>query len=109
MNLFRRLFIWRRQSVVQWYKAPPVGPPFIYAIQGKEGNVIFNDALSTCLQIYGVGHMVKDSEKGIPSAATTWATLSSNKWSFICTNPQTGQHIPQPLLCQSWSTGWNEK
>ena len=29
--------------------------------------------------------------------------------SFICTIPQTGQHIPQPLLHQSWSTGWNEK
>ena len=22
---------------------------------------------------------------------------------------QTGLHIPQPLLHQSWSTGWNEK
>ena len=28
---------------------------------------------------------------------------------IICTIPQTGEHIPQPLLHQSWSTGWNEK
>ena len=32
----------------------------------------------------------------------------SSKSSFICTIPQTGQHIPQPLLHQSWNTGWNE-
>ena len=28
---------------------------------------------------------------------------------FICTIPQTGQHIPRPLLHQSWNTSWNEK
>ena len=38
----------------------------------------------------------------------------SSKGSFICTIPQTGWHIPRPLLHQSWSTGcdengWNEK
>ena len=33
----------------------------------------------------------------------------SSKGSFICTIPQTGQHIPWSLLHQSWSTGWNEK
>ena len=36
----------------------------------KEGNVLFNDALNTFyLQLYGVGHMVKDhsdSERGNP-------------------------------------------
>ena len=32
----------------------------------------------------------------------------NTKGSFICTIPQTGLHIPQPLLHQSWSTGWNE-
>ena len=42
----------------------------------KEGNVLFNDALSTCyLQLYGARHMVKhhsDSERGnlLPP---TWA------------------------------------
>ena len=42
----------------------------------KEGNVLFNDALNTFyLQLYGVGHVVKDhSEK--KAAATTWATVS---------------------------------
>ena len=27
----------------------------------------------------------------------------------ICTFPQTGQHIPQPLMDQLWTTGWNGK
>ena len=44
----------------------------------QEGNVLFNNALNTFyLQLYGVGHMVKnhsDSER--KSAAATWATLS---------------------------------
>ena len=35
--------------------------------------------------------------------------LISIKGSFICTIPQTGGHIPQPLLHQSWSTGWNDR
>ena len=30
----------------------------------------------------------------------------SSKGPFICTIPQTGEHIPWPLLHQSWSTGW---
>ena len=34
--------------------------------------------------------------------------ISSNG-SFICIIPQTGLHIPRPLLHQSWGTGWNEK
>ena len=29
----------------------------------------------------------------------------NSKGSFICTFPQTGLHIPRPLLHQSWSTG----
>ena len=33
----------------------------------------------------------------------------NSKGSFICTIPQTGYHIPRPLLHQSWSTGWNDK
>jgi hypothetical protein len=31
----------------------------------------------------------------------------SSKGSFICTLPQTGQHIPRPLMNQLWTTGWN--
>ena len=30
----------------------------------------------------------------------------NSKGSFICTIPQTGKHMPWPLLHQSWSTGW---
>ena len=33
----------------------------------------------------------------------------SSKGSFICIIPQTGWHIPWPLLHQSLCTGWNEK
>ena len=46
------------RSVFQWYK------------EGKEENVLFNDALNTFyLRLYGVRHMVKDhsdSERGNP-------------------------------------------
>ena len=73
----------------------------------KEGNVLFNHALNTfCLQLYGIIHIVKDnsdSEKRNPLPPI------SSKGSFICIIPQTGYHIQQPLLHQSWSTGWNEK
>ena len=53
--------------------------------------------------------MVKDhsdSERGNPHGLLF---LISSKGSFICTILQRGQHIPRPLLHQSWSTGWNEK
>ena len=79
----------------------------------KEGNVLFNDALSTFyLQLYGVGHMVKyhsDSQRGNPLLPHGLLFPINRKGSFICTIPQTGWHIPWPLLHQSWSTGWNEK
>ena len=79
----------------------------------RERNVLFNDTLNTFyLRLYGVTHMVKDhsdSEKGNP-LQPHWLLLSINsKESFICTIPQTGYHIPRPLLHQSWSSGWNEK
>jgi hypothetical protein len=35
--------------------------------------------------------------------------LKRIKGSFICTFPQTGQHIPRHLLNQWWTTGWNGK
>ena len=79
----------------------------------RERNVIFNDALNTFyLRLYGVRHMVKDhsdSEKGNPLPPHRLLLLINSKGSFICTIPQTGKHIPRPLLHQSWSTGWNEK
>ena len=79
----------------------------------KEGNVLFNDALNTFyLWLYGIRHMVKDhsdSEKGNMLLPHRLLFLINSKGSFICTIPQTGYHIPQPLLHQLWSTGWNEK
>ena len=44
------------------------------------------------------------------AAATTWTTIFGNsKGSFIRTIQHTGEHIRQPLLHQSWSTGLNKK
>ena len=60
----------------------------------KEGNVLFNDALNTFyLQLYGVGHMVKnhsDSERGNPLPPHGLFFPISSKGYFICTIPQTG-------------------
>ena len=79
----------------------------------KERNVLFNDPLNTFyLQLYGVGHMVKDHsdrERGNPLPPHGLLFPISSKGSFICTIPETGYHMPRPLLQQSWSTGWNEK
>ena len=64
------------------------------------------------LRLYGVTHVVKDhsdSERGNPLPPHGLLFPLSSKCSFICTIPQTGQHIPRPLLHQSWNTGWNEK
>ena len=79
----------------------------------REKNVLLNDALNTFyLRLYGVRHMVKDhsdNEKGNPLPPQRLLLSINSKGSFICTIPQTGYHIPRPLLHQSWSTGWNEK
>ena len=79
----------------------------------KEGNDLFNDALNTFyLRLYGVRHMVNDhsdSEKGNPLQPHRLLFTIKSKGSFICPFHQTGYHIPQPLIHQSWSTGWNEK
>ena len=70
--------------------------------EGKEGNVLFNDALNTFyLRLYGVRHMVKDhsdSEKGNLLPPHRLLFPISSKGSFICTIPHTGWHIPRPLL-----------
>ena len=85
----------------------------IYGYMGRERNVLFNDTLNTFyLRLYGIRHMVKDhsdSEKGNPLPPHRLLFPINSKGSFICTISQTGLHIPQPLLHQSWSTGWNEK
>ena len=76
----------------------------------KEGNYLFNDALNTFYLrlLYGVRHMVKDhsdSERGNRLPPHGLLFPISSKGSFICIIPQTGYHIPQPLLHQLWNTG----
>ena len=85
----------------------------------KEGRkFLFNDALNSFnLRLYGVRHMVKDhldSERGNLLLPHGLLFLINSKGSSICTIPQTGYpyidyQVPQPLLNQPWSTGWNEK
>ena len=73
----------------------------------KEGNILFTNALYTFyLRLYGVRHMVKDhsnSERGNPLPPHRLLFQISSKGYFICIIPQTGLHIPRPLLHQSWS------
>ena len=82
-------------------------------LQEREINVLFNDTLNTFyLRLYGIRHMVKDhsdGERGNPLPPHGLFFSINSKDSFICTIPQTGYHIPQPLLHQSRSTGWKEK
>ena len=70
----------------------------------KEGNVLFHDILNTFyLRLYGIRHMLKyhtDSEIGNLLPPHGLFFLINNKGYFICTIPQTGLHIPQPLLHQ---------
>ena len=72
----------------------------------KEGSVLFNDARYTFyLQFYGVRHTVKDhsdSERENPLPPHGLLFPISSKGYFICTIPHTGEHIPRPLLHQSW-------
>ena len=77
----------------------------------KEGNVLFNDALNTFyLRLYDIRHMVKNRSAREESRCCHMGySFRLTARSFICIIPQTGQHIPRPLLQQSWSTGWNEK
>ena len=49
-----------------------------------------------------------DSERGNPVLPHGLLFPISSKGSFICTIPQTGYHIPWPLLHKLWSTGWYE-
>ena len=63
----------------------------LITIMIMEGNVLFNDTLNTFyLRLYGIGHMVKDSERGnlLPPHGLLFSINS--KGSFICTIPQTG-------------------
>ena len=90
-----------------WNSSRTIGPLHIahhHMERREEGNVLFNDTLDTFyLRLYGVRHMVNDhsdSEKGNPLPPHGLLFLISSKGSFICTIPQTGYHIPRPLLHQ---------
>ena len=53
-----------------------------------EGNILFNYALNTFyLRLYGIGHMVKDSERGNPIHPHGLLFPISSKGSFMCTIP----------------------
>ena len=65
-------------------------------------------SLTICLTPYNRKDH-SDSERGNPLPPHRLLFPINSKGSFICTIPQTGLHIPRPLLHQSWSTGWNEK
>ena len=62
--------------------------------QQEEGNVLYNDALSTFyLRLYGVTNMVKyhsDNERGNPLPPHGLLFPISSKGYFICIIPQTG-------------------
>ena len=64
------------------------------ADEGRKEMFLFNNALNTFyLQLYGVGHMVKDhsdSERGNPLPPHGLLFPSNSKGSFKCTIPQTG-------------------
>ena len=88
-------------------------PARLLVLRERKGKEMFylNDALNTFyLRLYGIRHMVKDHsdserERGNPLLPHGLLFPISSKGYFICAVPQTGQHIPQPLLHQSWSTG----
>ena len=65
------------------------------------------------IQLYGIRDMVKDhsdSKRGNPLLPVHGLFFPiSRKGYFIGSIPQPGYYIPQPLLYQLWSTGWNKK
>ena len=77
-------------------RSVPHSEPLVYfhIKEGKEGNVLFNDALNTFyLWLYGVGHMVNNhsnSERGNPLSPHGLLFPINSKGSFICTIPQAG-------------------
>ena len=82
-------------------------------MEGRKEMFLFNDTLNTFyLRLYGIRHSqsTTEIERGnllLPPHGLLFPI--SSKGSFICIIPQTGQHIPRPLLHRSWNTGWNEK
>ena len=80
----------------------------MYAIKGKF--VLFNDTSSAHWFSYywllDVKHMFIVTYL---CRGNQHMFLISSKGSFMCTFPQTGQHMLQPLIDQLWTSGWNRK
>ena len=92
-----------------WYQV--CIPDFLITFTHKknERNVVFNDILVMVIwqQIYGK-RPLSEGRNPLPPLHGVLFSISSKGY-FICTISLTGQHIPQPLSHQLWSTGWNEK
>ena len=73
----------------------------------KEGNVYLT--MHSIYFIYDYMVLYIFSERGNPLSPHGLHFLISSKGSFILTIPQAGYYIPQPLIHQSWSIGWNKK
>ena len=72
----------------------------MHILKGQKKNMICLTTLSTHLTItYRRTYNERKNTLLFPIASG----------SSVCTIPQTVQHIPQPLLHQLCSTGWNEK
>ena len=85
--------LWRTQKSLFLHGGPKAANVLSWNV-GKEGNILFNDALNTFyFRLYGVRHMVKDhsdSERGNPLPPHGLLFSIKRKGSFRCTIPQTG-------------------
>ena len=87
-------------------------PSCVRIVEGRKEMFYLTTHSTHFIYGYMASNMVEDhsdGERGIPLPPHRLLFPINSKGSFICTIPQTGLHIPQPLLHQSWSTGWNEK
>ena len=78
----------------------------LYASSHRQDNTHHVLCYTNCGALAGMRYCSIDSCDS-PLHHRLLLPISSNG-SFICIIPQTG-YIPQPLLHQSWSIGWNEK
>ena len=88
----RTLYLWATSHSHHWMGA---------SRRRKEGNVLFNN---------GMGHTIKDNlnskrENLLQQLHGPLFLISSNGY-FICTIPQTGQHIPWPFYGYMVSDIW---
>ena len=101
------IFFHIAQYLHPYYYTRPSNYKFKESLQNKRIStlkklVCFSKVITGTFKdsLYGVGHMVKDhSARGNALPPHELPFLISSKGSFISTTtPQTGQHIPQPIL-----------